>query len=623
MPKGRILAVDDQRYFRELIEGLLSEEGYEAQTAASGEEALRILEQSAFDIVLTDLVMPGMDGCDLVHRIRERNPEQQIVVVTGVVDVKTAVDAMKLGANDYLLKPFDRATLVSSVEGLLQSRRLRAEHARLLAENIEFMGEQSLFERSMGIFSCLAVEPLAQRIVESMCMEARAQGGVLWVARGADETFELAAARGLVSLEEEPERLDRQRIPPELCDGSTRSSIQAWDAAGDGRSPTTPALLLALYRDGQPIGLLRLTDKLSGGDFDAADTTAAEKFGRFAEMALANAIRVNSLEWRSLEDPATGAYSTQYFQDTVHTELSKAQRFGRSFSLLEIDLDSLSGSLGADGLSEAVAQMRRLLRSTDFVAAVGNNRFAVMLAEADALGAAVFKQRAQRDLQDFEDDDSGRPYLAAATFPADGTQLESLTRVLDERLKEERHSPVRRLGLENLSFAQMLETLLAEGEIERPETAEQITHFLLAEVGRRARHRGLLFLAPGTPLLTPVREGLAALGGHGTTTEIVVIAEVDRLAQNGPPVTWVSTARVPGVPPFLIHFGDGPSYALVREEKEAEGGSRLFHTSDRSLVEYLAFRLQTELSTSGPADEDTQNIEIGMESEPVESEERL
>jgi hypothetical protein len=183
---------------------------------------------------------------------------------------------------------------------------------------------------------------------------------------------------------------------------------------------------------------------------------------------------------------------------------------------------------------------------------------------------------------------------------------------------EERHTPVRRLGLESLSFAQILETLLAEGEIERPETAEQITRFLLAEVGRRARHRGLLFLAPGTPLLTPVREGLAALGGHGTTTEIVAIADVDRLAQNGPPVTWVPTKRVPGVPPFLIHFGDGPSYALVRDEKETEGGSRLFHTGDRSLVEYLVFRLQTELSTSRPDDEDTQSLEP----EPVESGER-
>ena len=125
MPKARVLAVDDQRYFRELIEEFLSAEGFEAQTAASGEEALHILERSAFDIVLTDLVMPGMDGSELVHRVKSRNPEQDIVVVTGVVDVRTAVDAMKLGASDYLLKPFDRRALALCLDGILQKRRLQ------------------------------------------------------------------------------------------------------------------------------------------------------------------------------------------------------------------------------------------------------------------------------------------------------------------------------------------------------------------------------------------------------------------------------------------------------------------------------------------------------------------
>jgi two-component system cell cycle response regulator len=610
MPKGRILAVDDQRYFRELIEGLLSEEGYETQTAGSGEEALRILEQSAFDVVLTDLVMPGMDGCDLVHRIRERDREQDIVVVTGVVDVKTAVDAMKLGANDYLLKPFDRATLVASVESLLQRRRLRMEHARLLAENIEYMGEQSLFERSMGFFTCLAVEPLAQRIVESMCMEARAQGGVLWVARDRSETLELAAARGLVSLAAEPETLDARCIPPELREGAQRSAIQPWDATGEDLAPKAAVLLLALCGEGRPLGILRLTDKLGGGDFDLVDATAAEKLGHFAEIALANAVRVNSLEWRSLEDPATGAYSAKYFHDSVQNELNKAQRFGRSFSLLKVDLRALAGSLGADGLCDAVAQLRSLLRTTDFIAAVDEGCFAVMLAEADSLGAAVLKQRAQRALANFEDGGAERAYLAAATFPVDGTQLEALMGVLDHRLEEERRSPVRRLGLEEQAFGQTLETILAQGTVERPETAEQITRFLLSEVGRRARDRGLLFLAPGASLAAPVREGLARLRKHGASTEIVMIADLEELDPNGPPVTWVSPARVPGVPPFLIHFGDGPSYALVREAGEGEEGVRLYHTSNRSLVEYLAFRLQSELAPTGAEDEDTQRIEI-------------
>ena len=83
MPKARVLAVDDQRYFRELIEGLLTDEGYEVVTASSGEEALHLLEREDFDIVLTDLVMPGIDGTQLVERVKKRLPDQEIVMVTG------------------------------------------------------------------------------------------------------------------------------------------------------------------------------------------------------------------------------------------------------------------------------------------------------------------------------------------------------------------------------------------------------------------------------------------------------------------------------------------------------------------------------------------------------------
>ena len=164
MSKARILAVDDQRYFRDLIEGLLEDAGYEVQTASSGEDALHVLELEDFDIILTDLVMPGIDGSELIGKIKERRPHQDVVMVTGVVDVKIAVDAMKQGAVDYILKPFDRDALIDSIEKILKQRRLHDEHARLVAENLEFMGVLSLFERAAGFFSTLAVEPLAERI---------------------------------------------------------------------------------------------------------------------------------------------------------------------------------------------------------------------------------------------------------------------------------------------------------------------------------------------------------------------------------------------------------------------------------------------------------------------------
>ena len=152
MARARILAVDDQRYFRELIEGLLVEEGFEVQTAASGEEALHILEREDFDVVITDLVMPGIDGAELCRQVRQRLPAQDIVMVTGVVDVQTAVEAMKLGATDYILKPFDRDTIVGSLEVILERRRLREEHSRLMEENLEYMGVLSLYERAAALF---------------------------------------------------------------------------------------------------------------------------------------------------------------------------------------------------------------------------------------------------------------------------------------------------------------------------------------------------------------------------------------------------------------------------------------------------------------------------------------
>jgi CheY-like chemotaxis protein len=195
MPKGRILAVDDQRYFRELIEGTLAEQGFEVRTASSGDEALAILEQSVFDVVITDLVMPVMNGTELVQRVKERDSEQDIVVVTGVVDVKSAVDAMRLGATDYLLKPYDRDMLVASLESILQRRRLSTERDRLLAENIEYLGERALFARALGLFSLCSRDALGEKVLEGLCEETGAQGGVLWLV-AAGRGPRAGAARG-------------------------------------------------------------------------------------------------------------------------------------------------------------------------------------------------------------------------------------------------------------------------------------------------------------------------------------------------------------------------------------------------------------------------------------------
>jgi DNA-binding response OmpR family regulator len=598
VPKARILAVDDQRYFRELIANLLAEEGYEAETASSGEEALRILGRADFDVVLTDLVMPGMDGSELVHRVKQRNPDQDIVVVTGVVDVATAVEAMKLGASDYLLKPFDRKTLAVTLDDLLLRRGIRRERDRLLAENIEFIAETRLLERAIGLFSTLDLQPLAQRTLRALCEETGAQGAVLWLAsETASPALELAAAHGLVRVADEPETIVASDLPEPLATGDKPSVFAEW---GDGARE--PALYLTLRRDGRLLGLARLTDKLEGERFEELDRVAGEKLARHAQVALANALRVRALERRSFEDPDTGVWRQAFLVDVARGELEKAHRFGRSLALLAIDPGWPEGQGPPAEAAAAVARaLAGVLRATDLLAVDARGRFHVLLVECDALGAAYFKQRCREALERSDAlarlDARARPQpkIASASYPGDGTQLEALERSLEARLESGRRSIVASLSLARLSLGEALRALLREGAAASAETAAQIVRFALGEVGRRPRERSLLYVAPGTAFAAPVQEALESLRGVHTRSDVIVLGG-ERPPDGAPSVAWVPPDRTPELAPCLVYYADGAAYALVRAPGDAGGPTRLFQSSDRELVEYLALRLQEEVA---------------------------
>ncbi|HBZ69119.1 MAG TPA: hypothetical protein DEP35_04975, partial [Deltaproteobacteria bacterium] len=577
MAKARILAVDDQLYFRSFMEDLLTQEGYEVVTASTGEEALERLERERFEVVVTDLVMPGMDGSVLVQRIKERVPDQEIVVVTGVGDVKTAVEAMKLGATDYQLKPIDRLSLCRSLEGLLQRRRLREEHARLMAENLEYMGVLSLFERAMGLFSTLALEPLCERIVEGLCLETRAQGGVFWASRD-DESgrLRLVAVRGLVRVDEEPE---------EIALDSPRGELPALDG-GAALGPTRGrvggvALYVPLRHAARTVGLVRLTDRLDGREFGDRDRAAAQKFGEFAAQAVANALRFRALERRSFRDPATRAYTQAFFDDVARNEIQKANRFGRTFAVLKVVIDAggplqrgASESELARRLEAVVNQIGRSLRSTDLLAVEGEGRFCVLLPETDALGAAVLKRRIREGLEKgdvltpLSAGSPVRALSASASFPSDGTQLEALYGVLDARIEEERRSLVHALELESQSFTGSVKALLDRRIAAPPELPEQVMRFLLDEVSRRPRERGLLFLAPGPALSSSLRDGFEQLRGLEPRTEVVLVADGMGEALAGAPLTCVSPRRAGTRASFAVYYGEGPAYAMVSESGE-------------------------------------------------------
>jgi len=130
-PQHTILAVDDEPHMRRLLEISLRQAGYRALSAGNGREALEIIQQQQIDLVVSDLHMPGMSGLQLLEAIRKQYERLPFIMVTAQGEIKTAVEAMKLGASDYILRPFELETLEIAIQKALAVNRIQLENAFL------------------------------------------------------------------------------------------------------------------------------------------------------------------------------------------------------------------------------------------------------------------------------------------------------------------------------------------------------------------------------------------------------------------------------------------------------------------------------------------------------------
>jgi putative nucleotidyltransferase with HDIG domain len=129
MSPERILVVDDEEPIREIVSSMLQSAGYSCRQAASGREALLHLESGEeFSLMLSDLMMADLDGIALLERAKEKFPDMPVVMVTAVHDVSVALAAIRNGAYDYLLKPFEREQLLATARRALENRRLKLEN---------------------------------------------------------------------------------------------------------------------------------------------------------------------------------------------------------------------------------------------------------------------------------------------------------------------------------------------------------------------------------------------------------------------------------------------------------------------------------------------------------------
>jgi DNA-binding NtrC family response regulator len=164
MPKGKILVIDDEKLVRWSLQQKLIHEGYDVETAPSGEEGVHLIRADSFDLVLLDLRLPGMDGVQVLREIKGMEKEVSVIMLTADTEISKAVECIRLGAHNYLCKPFEFDEVNAAIEKAREELKLRREVVRLRRLQSRRYGLDNLVGQSQLMRS---VRELIARVAES------------------------------------------------------------------------------------------------------------------------------------------------------------------------------------------------------------------------------------------------------------------------------------------------------------------------------------------------------------------------------------------------------------------------------------------------------------------------
>jgi DNA-binding NtrC family response regulator len=210
-PKARILIVDDEEIVRESLSGWLEQEGYHVETAADGPTGLARLGDGVWSILLVDLKMPGMDGLQVLEAARKQQPDLSVVMITAYATVETAVKAIKLGASDYIVKPFDPEELSLLIQKIVAQQAVVRENVML----------RKALRRSFEFHDIVSVSPAMTKALELARVAAHTSSTLLIL--GPSGTGKELLARAVHA--ESPRR--DERFVPVSCAALTDTLLES------------------------------------------------------------------------------------------------------------------------------------------------------------------------------------------------------------------------------------------------------------------------------------------------------------------------------------------------------------------------------------------------------------
>nr|BDT36208.1 response regulator [Myxococcus sp. MH1] len=608
---GPILVVDDDLFFRQLASDMLARHGHRVVSVENGTAALEEAARTPFDLVITDVVMPGVDGFALTARLRERDPDQEVILVSQRTDIKGSEMALRSGAADCLAKPVDEADLVLAVDRALERAALRKERAQLRDENMEFARFHNLHQRCLELISQSDLEWLQERIISELSAVCDAQSAALWVLDDRGDLV-LRAYRGLLD-----KQFLAERMSPEGPLAIRLKDAQPWFA----RDERSAVLYVPLMATGEIVGLAQLSDPLAG-DFRQEHSRDARVLADFAAVGVKNGRRMMALQRLGLRDRETAAYNLSYFTDYASKEIYKARRYGRTFSLLTFSIDNLPLVRVRQGAADAKKAVRgiikalsKIIRDSDVIAKASDQEFYLLLPETDFFGAMMFVRRAVaavREEPEVQDVEQRLPLAlvgGASTFPKDGEDFDELVHRCRRRMDERRASLQRRLMLDGLPFWDEVDLLLGTPNSPKLPVDER------AEPSRRGKVADVLFDELQAEIARelmrdPGSRGLLYVGGPEIRSDLPIAAGLESAPPDLSSRIYLLGRRMdleshPALTPvflegdervarheFILWLSESAAYALI--QRRGRGATWGFHTSDTAVVDGLISKLQAE-----------------------------
>ncbi len=287
MAREKILVVDDEPSIVHLCVRVLDEEGYVAKGALSAEQALEMVKEESFDLLVTDIVMPGMDGLELLQKVREKYPEIGAVIITGYATLDFAVNSLKRGAQGFIVKPFTTEELKIAIQEALKKSRLNRENTRLNTL-------VPLFEVSKTLISEMELDKLLTLIADTLVRETKSDRVSLMLPD--EETKELCikATRGSSAEISNGEGVEKEIAgkvmkagKPLILPDQSHQDLKIQGALK--RAGISSTLCLPLMLRGKVIGALNASRLAGGIPFTRSDSDLASILCGQAAIAIENA----------------------------------------------------------------------------------------------------------------------------------------------------------------------------------------------------------------------------------------------------------------------------------------------------------------------------------------------